>query len=480
LFKNSTYFSVMMKFFILVTCLFLVALKLNASDDCGTLEDDLDRAKKLYQKGKKEQASNLFLTILERSRSCNNDEWTAKSLYSLGIVSNDLGNSISATTYFSQIEELEYVRKHPEFIAMTHTEWASSFKEEFPEKALDHLIIAEKIQLKLKDTSSLIYTYSSMADLYLRKLNSIDKALKLLHFIDLHPNHIENKQLLVANVGLLAFAYYQQNDSVLAKLNYEKCLVLSDSFQFTPFQSNCHYYLAMLDEGKKDYENAYHHFRAYNRLKDSIFQLDQRKIIFDIQNEYEKKIQIKENEILKDKNAITFYGALGIILSLFAIGLIIWFKHRKKQAYAQWKLEENSRAIVSHELHLSKTRKLIDNLSDGLETLKSKRISAIDEELTSISRQIKFAFNTEEEWNSFILHFEGVHPNFFEKLLAIHPSLNQEDQKFCAYIKMNLTTKDLTQMLNVSDRTIQSKRYRLKKKLELSSDSDLIQYIQQL
>lgn len=208
-----------------------------------------------------------------------------------------------------------------------------------------------------------------------------------------------------------------------------------------------------------------------------MYRQDQNELILEIQNDHEKALQKAENELLESQNNLLITAVLGIL----AIGGLAFWNYRKgvkyKQEQVKKELDHKTRALLSNELHINKKAQLIEDLNEKIKSLQAKASPEMEEEISQLSNQIKIADNSKEDWDSFLTHFEGVHPSFFSRLTQKHEGLTQADMKFAAYLKMNLTTKDLTRMLNVSDRTIQSKRYRLKKKLELDNDVDLIAYI---
>ncbi|WP_415326268.1 helix-turn-helix transcriptional regulator [Chryseobacterium sp. MMS23-Vi53] len=80
----------------------------------------------------------------------------------------------------------------------------------------------------------------------------------------------------------------------------------------------------------------------------------------------------------------------------------------------------------------------------------------------------------------FLTKFKEVHPDFFENLIFNHPNLTELDIKFCAYLRLSLSNKEIMQYENVSLRTIETRRYRLKKKLGLSSEVDLTRWLMEL
>ncbi|WP_225035141.1 LuxR family transcriptional regulator [Winogradskyella sp. SM1960] len=82
-----------------------------------------------------------------------------------------------------------------------------------------------------------------------------------------------------------------------------------------------------------------------------------------------------------------------------------------------------------------------------------------------------------DEWEVFENNFSQVHEEFFEALKLKHSKLTPKDLKICAYIKMNLSSKEIAPLMNISVRGVETHRYRLKKKLNLENDISLVDYL---
>ncbi|QDO92583.1 transcriptional regulator [Formosa sediminum] len=82
-----------------------------------------------------------------------------------------------------------------------------------------------------------------------------------------------------------------------------------------------------------------------------------------------------------------------------------------------------------------------------------------------------------DEWEVFENNFSQVHDEFFQTLKARHSKLTPKDLKICAYIKMNLSSKEIAPLMNISPRGVETHRYRLKKKLNLENDISVVDYL---
>ncbi|MCD7942997.1 MAG: LuxR C-terminal-related transcriptional regulator [Bacteroides intestinalis] len=88
--------------------------------------------------------------------------------------------------------------------------------------------------------------------------------------------------------------------------------------------------------------------------------------------------------------------------------------------------------------------------------------------------------DTEDEWMFFKHHFEEVHPDFFKKLCSIHPNLSENELRLCAYVRTGMETKQIAQMLSVLPETINTGRYRIRKKMQLGQDVTLENYLRDI
>ncbi|WP_338357772.1 helix-turn-helix and ligand-binding sensor domain-containing protein [Yeosuana marina] len=97
-----------------------------------------------------------------------------------------------------------------------------------------------------------------------------------------------------------------------------------------------------------------------------------------------------------------------------------------------------------------------------------------------ILKKVDSSIAHKDEWKVFEYNFNQVHEDFFKILKGKHPILTSKDLRVCAYIKMNLSNKEIAPLMNVSVRGLETHRYRLKKKLNLESDISVVDYLMNL
>jgi DNA-binding CsgD family transcriptional regulator len=117
---------------------------------------------------------------------------------------------------------------------------------------------------------------------------------------------------------------------------------------------------------------------------------------------------------------------------------------------------------------------------------KNEFLNTVKEELKnttesgSLKPVIKFIdknLNNTDDWKFFQEAFNNADKDFLKKVKSIHPSLTPNDLKLCAYLRLNLSSKEIAPLLNISPKSVEVKRYRLRKKMELPHDYSLTNYI---
>lgn len=116
--------------------------------------------------------------------------------------------------------------------------------------------------------------------------------------------------------------------------------------------------------------------------------------------------------------------------------------------------------------------------NEFLNTLKKELVNAQDNK--SIKQVIKIIdrnLNNNDDWHTFEEAFNNADKDFLKKIKIVHPALTSNDLRLCAYLRLNLSSKEIAPLLNISARSVEVKRYRLRKKMELEHESSLTDYI---
>ena len=98
-------------------------------------------------------------------------------------------------------------------------------------------------------------------------------------------------------------------------------------------------------------------------------------------------------------------------------------------------------------------------------------------EIKKMIKSLSEEEHMDEEWDNFTKHFDKVNSDFVVRLKQVHPNLTGNELKLCTYLRMNLSTKEIAQLMNISVRGVEISRYRLRKKLGISSEVSLFDYL---
>lgn len=138
---------------------------------------------------------------------------------------------------------------------------------------------------------------------------------------------------------------------------------------------------------------------------------------------------------------------------------------KTQNAQLQQKLDANQRELASISLYMAQKNELLIKLKTQLKDVKKYSPSSKQEELKDMESMLQSNLYLDEEWTKFTLHFEQVHPNFFEELKVNHPNLTKNEIRLCAYFHMNLSTKEIAALLNIDPASVRRAKTRLYKKI---------------
>jgi len=123
---------------------------------------------------------------------------------------------------------------------------------------------------------------------------------------------------------------------------------------------------------------------------------------------------------------------------------------------------------------LSKIKSELAHIMKGMENQKTAS------ELKKMIKTVSEDDNIDKEWDNFAKHFDKVHSDFVVELKEKHPTITPNELKLSAYLRMNLSTKEIAQLMNISTRGVEISRYRLRKKLNLPTEMSLFDFLNEI
>lgn len=149
---------------------------------------------------------------------------------------------------------------------------------------------------------------------------------------------------------------------------------------------------------------------------------------------------------------------------------IIELKNKNLQA----QIAHTNQELATSAMHLIQKNEALSQLKKQLQqlTLNSKEWTT-QKTIKKLQKQIDENMELDEDWEQFAIHFDRVHENFLQRLRTNYPKLTAKDLRLCAYLRMNLSTKEIAPLLNISVRGVEVSRYRLRKKMALEKSDNL-------
>ncbi|WP_300668773.1 tetratricopeptide repeat protein [Soonwooa sp.] len=357
-----------------------------------------------------------------------------------------------------------------------------------------------------------------------------DKTLNATLYNNIGICHVEEKEYA------LAIYYYEQALKIRQDLNDKrgiaqcynnlgKCYALSKDFgRAETYFSNAltlgkeigspesmvnslESLTALYDETGK-YKEAYRNFSDMVKIKDSLFNEQslrnvaqvEMKYALDKQKEnYESDLAIKEAQNTKQR--FRAYMIAALLIGILGI-LILWIYlqkskikninleneklelERKNLSLERNKLKEDiayqDREMTSKVMFLLKKNELINSIADQLIELKKSAAAQNQNRIQEMIMEMRQKKDN-DVWTEFETHFTKVNPEFYSKLQKMFPDLTPNEKKLCAFLKLNLSTKEISAITYQSVNSIMVSRTRLRKKLNIQGeDTNLTNFLMEL
>ena len=236
------------------------------------------------------------------------------------------------------------------------------------------------------------------------------------------------------------------------------------------------------------YKKAYEFHTDYHKLHDEILGEENIERMNELEVQYqtekkEKELIIKQNEIKlleerkqKAENRVLFFIITAIGILLFALAVFYGLRQKiKRNKIERSKLDSDlafkEKELTTHALHLAHKNEVLLNLKSQLKELKSK--SSNSKSYQQVINTINLDINNDNNWEQFKNYFEDVHKDFNSKVMNNYPKVSTNDLRLMSLLKMNLSSKEIANILNISIEGVKKARYRLRKKLNLSTEESL-------
>ena len=149
-----------------------------------------------------------------------------------------------------------------------------------------------------------------------------------------------------------------------------------------------------------------------------------------------------------------------------------------QNAKLEGELQFRNKELATAAMHLVERGGILSSIREELSAvIKRLNIPNLSFEFRSVFKLLGETEKSNEDWNRFALYFDEVHNNYLTTLKTKFPQLSNTDLKLCAYLRLNLSSKEIAQLLNISLKGVEVSRYRLRKKLGLATEVNLHDFL---
>ncbi len=383
--------------------------------------------------------------------------YQAQALNDIGIMHMSLQNEEEALAYFERSLEKSKLAKVSALEAAALTNIGDNYVQiGQPSRAIEFLNMAIDISEEINANYRVALAQNKLAEAYLM-LENPKKALELLNEVKVYAKASENKSILRDALRLESVANENLGEFGQSLELHKQYMQLSDS-------------LVNIEKLKKIEELRI------------MFQTEKKEAEIALQQEEINTLnaQAKVDQLTKGLYA----GGMASALALSGL-MVFGFRQRiKKNKIAREKQEEIYRQEIAHKkkelatqtLHLVQKNTFLDELKENLENLKNSP-EKFKMEFRRIVMLLKKEKASDKDWEVFKTYFAEVHNDFDQKLKTIYPDISEKEIRLAAFLRMNLTTKEIATTLNVLPDSILKSKYRLKKKLGLDKATDLNDFL---
>jgi tetratricopeptide (TPR) repeat protein/DNA-binding CsgD family transcriptional regulator len=430
----------------------------------------------------------------------------------LAEILNDLGNLHSQGTHNYALAESYYKRsievhrslrqEHGVAVALINLGELSMSRKLYAQ-AITYLNDALRIEERLKREPFVCYIIGQLGKVYLqtgdydRSQAMFLRALRLAQKLELKDNESSwliglGKVSAVKGKPQESIVYLSQALSLTAPDNYAKRVQVFEG-------------LAEAFESSGNYPQAFLNRQALLRAQDSLASTVQRDKLQELQARYqtqanERAISALHEREKSDQVRMALLTGLGLtviaVLTLIFISLRLRHKNQIEvnqkrkilfeadmkdrecvEAELRSEIDFKARELTTFTLNLIHKNEMLEDLKEQITEIKK---TLPDEDRSKINRivsNIHLSRRIDKDWDNFTLYFEQVHQGFFDNLKWNFPELNYNDLKLCALLRLNLDTKKIASIMDISPESAKVARYRLRKKLGLQADENLTSFL---
>lgn len=445
--------------------------------------------------GNYEEAIECMEEALAIDRELGDESIIAVDLNTLGRMYEGWGMYEKAIGYLQEALEIDQRLGLQAQVAIRYNSMGLVYKswKRYPE-ALEAFNKALEIDRALGNEDKVALRYSNLGSTYLA-MGQPDKAIEFLttglrYFTDNDMPSYQASGMVDLGKAYFLKKYYEKSEEVLTK-----ALAITLEEDYKSWRMSSLETLSDVYAASGDHIKALETYKAFIRLKDSVFSIESQKKVAEFQAKYDLYSQQKENELLRKDSELQreqktiillVFSAAGLLFATLVLALLMRLRsNRYRQVLAEKEndalkhdLEQKNNELTYNAMCIIKNNETVSRIVDVVEQALDKGSDKVD------LKQIVFELQSLERdkgWKEFEIRFTQTHRDFYDKLLGRFPDLTPNERKLCAFLRLNMSSKDIASITHQSVHSINVARTRMRKKLGIGqTDENLVSFLQGL
>lgn len=467
-----------------------IVLQKELNDSTSVAEALNNKGIILNDLGKFDDAIATHIEALKIKEALKSEPWTiAYSYYNIGAAYNSIVNFEMSINYlekakaiFSKLDNYREENNAVNSIIAINLKHTKQYTKA--------IAILKEVISEYKDmnyNNDLAGAYNSLGQVYM-KTDSVLKAKKLFEQSLAIGKQYEQKALLALNLTELGNVELSLNNNRKALRYFKEALAIDEETQAKDKVKNDYLDISKAQAKLGNYRKAYQNHLKFFKLHDELLSKENYERINELEIQYqtekkEKELIIKQNRIklLEERKQKAENERLFLIISLIgalalAFAIVYGLRQKMKRNKIEREkldndLEFKEKELTTHALHLAHKNEVLLDLKSQLKELKSS--SPNSRNYQKVINTINLDINNDNNWEQFRTYFEDVHKDFNSKVMRNYPEVSNNDLRLMSLLKMNLSSKEIANILNISTEGVKKARYRLRKKLNLTTEDSL-------
>lgn len=445
-------------------------------------------------------AGSFLIESLKHAKNISDSVLINSINNSFGILYQNANDHEMALKYFHKVLNSYLVNGNDSLAAAMYNNLGISYEElQYDSLAMDNYLLATQINEQNGNLEWLAKNYQNLGNYYLKHNQTLEAGRYLTKSLDIAKRNNNESIKPYIYYNLYEFSLLENNSTNAMKFarlslqkSREQMVILKERDALIA--------IIALHERNKRTDSAFFYQKVLLTVADSISnssRIDQLYAL-DLQNKLEEQrlaneMELKIIKIEKSRKELIYIIIILLsLLSVTALSLLArWQRDRLKLKNAQHKsaiqekgklenqLDYKNKEFTTQLIFFQKRNEYLNHLAKKLGRIVKNAGGLTEKQLRGVIKDINK--NTEQDiWPEFEIRFKETHADFYKNLTTRFPNLTPNELKLCAFLKLNMSTKEISELTNQNPDSLKIARHRLRAKLGLSRPVNIVNFLNQM